>query len=83
MIQPGLIDRKIKCRRQSPTYRADGIQAHPYSGAEDRRLLELRRANKEYRDIAAALTGEFGIRRTAHSVQVHATMRAAYDREEE
>jgi IS30 family transposase len=82
MIRHGLIDRKISYRRRDPTYRVDGIR-HPYSEAQDRRLLELRRANKKYREIAAMLTAEFGIPRNAHSVQVRATMLAAYDGGEE
>ncbi len=60
-----------------PYRRAGGSMVNPYTPAQDRRLLRLRRGGAGFPEIAAILTREFGVKRTAHSVQVRCIMLAA------
>jgi hypothetical protein len=62
-----------------PYRRADGTEVNPYTPAEDRRLLELRRGGETFPAIAAVMTREFGIPRDGHSIQVRCIMLAACD----
>jgi hypothetical protein len=82
MIARGLIDRRIEYRRAEP-YRRGKHTIHPYTRAEDERLIALRRQHTggfaALKLIAAALTREFGKPRTAHGVDVRLKMLAAYD----
>lgn len=75
MLRQGLIERKAG--RAPRVYTRNGITIHPYTEEHDARLEELRTSGKVYREIAEILTSEFGIHRTAHSVQVRNTQLAA------
>lgn len=68
MLTRGLIERKA--RHAPHAYQRNGKTIHPYNAEQDKRLEALRAENKPFREIAEILTAEFGIVRTAHSVQV-------------
>jgi hypothetical protein len=63
------------------TYVRNGHTINPYTRAHDERLTELRVAGKNFREIAAAMTAEFGIRRTAHSIVTRLVILANTDDE--
>jgi hypothetical protein len=77
MITRGLIERPVLYGRAAYT-RRDGIQVTPYAPEHDRRIVELRTQGKKVRQIAEAISHEFGIIRTGHSVDVRLKMLAAY-----
>lgn len=68
MLTRGLIERPA--RHAPAPYQRNGQMIYPYSAKQDARLEELRVEGKVFREIAETLTKEFGIERTAHSVQV-------------
>jgi hypothetical protein len=75
MLTHGLIERKPG--RAPRSYTRNGFTIHPYSPEHDARLEELRTSGKVWREVAETLTREFGIKRTAHSVQVRMIQLAA------
>ena len=75
LLTKGLIERKPG--HASRPYLRNGRTIYPYSDDQDRRAEELRASGKTYREIAAALTAEFGIERTGNSVQVRMIQLAA------
>jgi IS30 family transposase len=79
MIRAGLIERTVKYGNRRVGTRQDGVKIHPYTPEQDRRIIELRTANKSYRVIAEIVTREFGVPRKLHSIQVRNIMLAAYD----
>lgn len=81
MIRQGIIERTLKyCSQGGGQKRcAGGVVRNPYMPDHDRRLIELRLQGKVYREIAAALTAEFGVPRNMHSVQVRHVMLSAYE----
>jgi DNA-binding CsgD family transcriptional regulator len=76
MLTHGLIERKIVYRET--TYQRRGYTVAYYSQAADLRILELRRDNKNPREIAEIISGEFVRQRTGHSVKVRLVMLASY-----
>ena len=78
MIRQGLIERKISYAGPA-SYVQGGKTVFRYTEAHDLRLVELSRAGKRPREIATIITAQFGIARTAHSVDVRLTMLAAYE----
>lgn len=75
MLTHGLLERKP--RHAAHEYVRNGKVVHPYTKAQDDRLLALRIVGNSYRAIAEILTVEFGIERNCHSVQVRAVQLAA------
>jgi IS30 family transposase len=75
MLTHGLIDREP--RRAPRIYYRNGRAVHPYSEEHDARVLELRSAGRIFREIAEILTAEFGIARSAHSIQVRIALLSA------
>jgi hypothetical protein len=78
MITNGLIDRKISYGGPA-SYTQGGKTVFRYTEAHDKMIVALRREGKKVREIAAAVTSEFGIERTGHSIDVRLKMLAAYD----
>lgn len=76
MLTRGLLDLPT---RYGPCHytKRDGTEVYPWNPDQDRRLTELRIERHSYRHIGEVLTGEFGIPRNAHKVQVRAVMLAA------
>lgn len=68
MLTRGLIERVP--RRAPGQYQRGGKTIYPYTEEHDARIEELRTAGKVFREIGEIITGEFGIVRSAHSVQV-------------
>jgi len=56
--------------RAPRAYQRNGKTIHPYAESHDVRIETLRAQGKSFREIAEAITAEFGIERSAHSVQV-------------
>ncbi len=54
-----------------------GIERHPWTPDQDRRLEELRTTVTKVRQIGEILTAEFGVPRNGHSCFVRLTMLAA------
>lgn len=80
MLTRGLLQKK------SPTYtnrvyERNGKKIYPYSPDHDALITSMRIENKPFAKIAAALEENFGIPRTAHSVQVRTIFLAAVDDE--
>lgn len=68
MLTRGLIERKAG--RAARVYTRNGQTVHPYTEEHDARIEHLRVQGRRFREIAETITSEFGIARTAHSVQV-------------
>lgn len=75
MLTHGLIERKPG--RAAHTYQRNGKTIHPYSVEHDARIEQLRAEGKKHREIGEIVTREFGIARSAHSVQVRIVQLAA------
>ena len=68
MIAQGMLE--AAPRYSWPSYqRADGRRVNPYTEAEDRRLLGLRRAGRTAVEIAEMMTREFGKPRDHRAIQ--------------
>ena len=67
MLRNGLVEKQPAHAARS--YVRCGRVVHPYSNAQDRRIIELRTEGKSYREIAAIISQEFGIERSLWSVQ--------------
>ena len=78
MITNGLIERRISYDGPS-SYIQGGKLVYRYTEAHDRKIVAMRRDGKSVREIAAAVSQEFGITRTPHSIDVRLKMLAAYD----
>lgn len=78
MIRNGLVQRTVTYGGPD-SYVQAGRLVHRYKREHDERLCQLRREGKNPREIAAAITAEFGIQRSTHSVHVRLTMLAAYE----
>ncbi|EJN15728.1 hypothetical protein PMI42_00746 [Bradyrhizobium sp. YR681] len=78
MITHGLIERKIQYGGPA-SYMQGGKVVFRYTEEHDRKIVAMRRDGKSVREIAAAVTDEFGIARTPHSIDVRLKMLAAYD----
>jgi len=70
-------------RYSQKVYVRNGQTIYPYSRECDARLIELRTQRKSRREIAAALTAEFGIPRTAHSIETRLVILTATEDESE
>lgn len=76
MLTHGLIERPAGGRARK-VYERNGQTIHPYSRQHDVAIETMRIANKTYQEIADTITAEFGITRSAHSVQVRMQLLAA------
>lgn len=79
MIRQGLVDRTISYSDGKLSYMQGGRLVHRYTRQHDERICELRRDGKNARQIAEAVTTEFGIKRSPHSIDVRLTMLGAYE----
>lgn len=68
MLTHGHIERK--CGHAPRPYCRNGKMIYPYTAEQDARIEQLRTEGKSFREIAETLTIEFGIERSAHSIQV-------------
>lgn len=75
MLTHGLIERKPG--RASRQYQRNGKTIYPYSEEHDAAIETHRITGKTYQEIAEAITAQFGIHRSAHSVQVRMVQLAA------
>jgi len=75
MFNHGLIERKVG--RAPRTYQRNGITVHPYAEAHDAFIEGLRSEGMNFREIAEAVTAEFGIWRNCHSVRIRLIQLAA------
>lgn len=68
MLTRGLIEQTTG--RAPGPYQRNGKTIYPYAEEHDIAIERMRAQGKVFREIADAITAEFGIDRTAHSVQV-------------
>lgn len=80
LLTRGLLSKKPPTYSLKP-YVRNGRTIYPYLPDHDVHLTALRVENKTFEQIATGLTERFGIKRTAHSVQVRAVFLAAVDYE--
>ena len=67
MLRNGLVEKQPA--HAARVYTRCGRIVHPYSHAQDRRIVELRTEGKLFREIAAIVSEEFGIARSMWSIQ--------------
>jgi hypothetical protein len=78
MIAAGIIKREVRYAAVACGRRHDGVIIQRYTKEQDDYLIALARTHKKYREIAEAITAEFGIVRSPGGVKVRLAMLAAY-----